>query len=80
MAKWRDRDGQHQRVLGKVWSGRERPAAGYLTKQGAQRELDEILTEARRKQLVGVGGSVRGVSFEEAARESPRYVEHDRRP
>lgn len=78
MAKWRDRDGQHQRVLARVWTQRTRPPAGYLTKQGAQTELDEILAEARRKQLVGVGGGARGVSFEDAAQEWLRYVEHDR--
>ena len=57
MAKWRDAKGQHQRVLGKAWKGRGRPTAGYLTKQAAQRELDEILAEARRSQIVGPSGA-----------------------
>ena len=79
MAKWRDAQGQHQRTLGKVWSGRGRPTAGHLTKQGAQRELDEILAEARRGQLVFSGRPVGGLSFADAAAEWLRYVEHDRK-
>src|ERR1700730_14954433 len=53
MAKWRGGGGPHQRVLGKVWSGRGKPAAGHMTKRGAQHALDEILTDARRGQLLG---------------------------
>lgn len=78
--KWRDAAGvEHLRVLGRVWTGKGRPAEGYLTKQEAQRQLDEILVQARR---VGPGARRavgRGVSFEEAAREWLRYVQHDRR-
>lgn len=51
MAKWRDAEGQHQIVLGKAWTKRGRPPEGYLTKQGAQRELDAILADARRSHL-----------------------------
>lgn len=79
MAKWRDAQGQHQRTLGKVWSGRGRPTSGCLTKQGAQRELDGILAEARRGQLVFSGRPVGGLSFADAAAEWLRYVEHDRK-
>ncbi|HEX3617743.1 MAG TPA: hypothetical protein VHU61_14480, partial [Solirubrobacteraceae bacterium] len=79
-AKWRDAAGiEHLRVLGRVWAGKGRPVEGYLTKQGAQRELDEILVQARR---VGPGARRavgRGVTFEDAAREWLRYVEPDRR-
>ena len=47
--KWRDAAGvEHKRVLGRVWSATGRPREGYLTKQQAQRALDEILAEARR--------------------------------
>jgi hypothetical protein len=53
MVKWRDARGQHQWVLGKVWTGRGKPAAGYLTKRGAQHALDEIPADARRGQLLG---------------------------
>src|SRR3954447_26859084 len=79
MAKWRDAAGQHQRVLGKAWAGRGRPAAGYLTKQLAQRELDAILADARRGQLLAPARPTGGVSFAEAAAEWLRYIEHDRK-
>jgi integrase len=79
MAKWRDAAGQHQRVLGKVWDGRGKPAAGYLTKRGAQAALDEILADARRGQVVGPVRPRGGVTFAEAAQEWLRYVEHDRK-
>jgi integrase len=79
MAKWRDAGGQHQRVLGKAWRGRGRPAPGSLTKQGAQRELDAILAEARRGQLVAPIHPVAGATFADAAAEWLRYIEHDRK-
>ena len=79
MAKWRDAEGQHQVVLGKAWTRRGRPAEGYLTKQGAQRELDAILVEARRNRITSTPRLASKVTFEEAAREWLRYVEHDRR-
>jgi integrase len=79
MAKWRDAEGQHQVVLGKAWTKRGRPAEGYLTKQGAQRELDAILADARRHRLTSQPRLASTVTFEEAAREWLRYVEHDRK-
>jgi len=79
MAKWRDVGGQHQRVLGKAWRGRGRPTPGYLTKQAAQRELDAILAEARRGQLVAPIRAAAGATFADAAAEWLRYVEHDRK-
>lgn len=79
VAKWRDAGGQHKRVLGKAWKGRGRPTAGYLTKQGAQRMLDEILAEARRGQLIAPTRPVAGTTFADAAAEWLRYVEHDRK-
>ncbi len=78
MAKWRDAAGQHQRVLGKVWTGRGRPADGYLTRRGAQEVLDQILADARRGQLLAPARPTGGVTFAEAAAEWLRYVEHDR--
>jgi integrase len=79
MAKWRDGEGQHQAVLGKAWTKRGRPAEGYLTKQGAQRELDAILADARRHRLTSQPRLASTVTFSEAAREWLRYVEHDRK-
>ena len=78
MAKWRDASGQHQRVLGRAWTSRGRPPEGYLTKQAAQRELDAILADARRGQLLAPSRPASGVTFAEAAAEWLRYVEHDR--
>ena len=76
--KWRDAAGvEHLKVLGRVHASRGR--AGHLTRQEAQRQLDEILAEARR---VGPGAR-RAVgaqpTFADAAREWLRYVEVDRR-
>lgn len=79
MAKWRDAKGQHQVVLGRVWTKRGRPPEGYLTKQGAQRELDAILADARRSSLTSRPRRSSTVTFGEAAREWLRYVEHDRK-
>jgi integrase len=79
MAKWRDAEGQHQVVLGKVWTKRGKPAEGYLTKQGARRELDAILADARRSHLTSRPRRSSTVTFAEAAREWLRYVEHDRK-
>ncbi|MGD0454834.1 MAG: tyrosine-type recombinase/integrase [Solirubrobacteraceae bacterium] len=78
--KWRDAAGvEHKKVLGRVWSGAGRPREGYLTKQQAQRALDEILADARR---VGPGARRRIGSqpiFADAALEWLRYVEFDRK-
>lgn len=79
MAKWRDAEGQHQVVLGKAWTKRGKPAAGYLTKQGAHRELDAILADARRHRLTSQPRLASTVTFAEAACEWLRYVEHDRK-
>ncbi len=79
-AKWRDAAGvEHLRVLGRVWTGKGRAPEGYLTKQQAQRMLDELLAEAR---TVGPGARRavgRQVTFADAAAEWLRYVEVDRR-
>jgi integrase len=78
-AHWRDAAGrQHEKVLGRVWTRRGRPAEGYLTKQGAQQLLDEILVQARQ---AGPDTARRShdVTFADAAAEWLRYVEHDRR-
>ena len=47
--KWRDAAGvEHKKVLGRVWTGKGRPRAGYLTKSEAQRMLDELLVRHAR--------------------------------
>ena len=46
--KWRDHDGQHQRRLGFVWSGREDPPVGYLRRRDAEALLADLLVERRR--------------------------------
>jgi integrase len=79
VAHWRDAAGrQHKKVLGKAWTRRGRPAAGYLTKQGAQVLLDEILVEARKAGPHTARNS-HDATFADAAAEWLRYVEFDRR-
>jgi integrase len=78
-AHWRDGAGvQHEKVLGKVWSRRGRPAEGYLTKQGAQQLLDELLVGARKVGPRAARGA-HDASFADACAEWLRYVQHDRR-
>jgi Phage integrase SAM-like domain len=78
--KWRDAAGvKHKKVLGRVWTGKRRPPAGYLTKGQARRVFDELLVEARSvrpgaQRMVG-----RQVTFADAAAEWLHYVEFDRR-
>ena len=79
VAHWRDASGrQHKKLLGKAWTRRGRPAAGYLTKQGAQVLLDEILVEARKAGPQTARNS-HDATFSDAAAEWLRYVEFDRR-
>jgi len=76
-AKYRLPDGrQVQRRIGPAWTERGRPAAGYFTKRLAQAWLGELLHEARRGRLPGMVQT--GATFEDAAAEWLRYVEHDR--
>ncbi len=76
VAKWRDGAGQHKRVLGKAWTGKGRPADGYVTKRLAQQTLDEILADARRGQMVAP--TTTGVPFREAAEHWLQHGEHER--
>ena len=76
VAKWRDANGQHKRVLARAWTGKGRPPEGYLTKRGAQEALDTLLADARRGQLTGFART--GVAFREAAAEWLRHAEHER--
>jgi integrase len=76
-AKYRLPDGrQVQRKLGPAWTERGRPPAGYFTKRTAEEWLRGVLEQARRGTLPGMVRT--GVSFDEAADEYLRYVEHDR--
>jgi len=77
-AKYRLPDGrQVQRKIGPAWSGRGGPAAGYVTKRGAEDWLRRLLDEARRGVLPGMVRT--GATFADAAAEWLRYIEHDRR-
>ena len=63
-----------QRRLGRVWSKRSRPPAGYLTRAQAEARLAAIL--AGDDPLVNVEPS--HVTFRQACEERLRYLEHDR--
>lgn len=74
-AKLKLADGtQPQRRLGRVWTKRTRPPAGYLTRGMAEARLAAIL--AGDDALVNITPS--HVTFREACDERLRYVEHDR--
>ncbi|MDQ6750389.1 MAG: site-specific integrase [Actinomycetota bacterium] len=76
-AKYRLPDGrQVQKKVGPAWTGRGRPAAGYVTKRLAEAWLDDVLAQARRAELPGM--IVTGATLADAAAEWLRYVEHDR--
>lgn len=76
-AKYRLPDGrQVKRRIGPAWSGRGRPAAGYLTRRGAQSWLDEVLAQARCGELPGMVRT--GATFDEAVAEYMRWLEIDR--
>lgn len=63
-AKWRDATGQHEKRLGKDWSGTRQPSPGFLREKDAQAALEEILVDARR----GAAAQGRtGVTFEDVA-------------
>jgi hypothetical protein len=67
-AKYRLPDGrQVQKRIGPAWTGRGRPAAGYITKRGAEDWLRQVLDEARAGTLPGMVRT--GVTFETAAME-----------
>lgn len=76
-AKYRLPDGrQVQKRLGPAWTGRTRPAAGYLTKRLAEQWLADALAEARRGTLPGLVRT--GATVADAAAEFLRYIEQDR--
>ena len=65
-----------QKKIGPAWTGRGRPAAGYVTKRLAEAWLDDVLAQARRAELPGMVRT--GATVADAAAEWLRYVEHDR--
>lgn len=74
-AKLKLADGtQPQRRLGRVWTKRTRPPAGYLTRGMAEARLAAIL--AGDDALVNIAPS--HVTFRQACDEHLRYLEHDR--
>jgi integrase len=76
-AKYRLPDGrQVQRKIGPAWTERGRPAAGFVTKRLAEAWLQDTLGEARRGTLAGMVRT--GATFDDAAAEFLRYIEHDR--
>jgi len=76
-AKYRLPDGrQVQKKIGPAWTGRGRPAAGYVTKRLAEEWLRDVLDQARGGSLPGQVKT--GATFADAAAEWLRYVEHDR--
>jgi integrase len=76
-AKYRLSDGrQIQKKIGPAWTGRGRPAAGYVTKRLAEVWLDDVLAQVRRAELPGMVRT--GATVADAAAEWLRYVEQDR--
>ena len=76
-AKYRLPDGrQVQKKIGRAWSERGRPPAGYFTKRLAEDWLREVMDQARRGTLPGMVRT--GATFADAAAEWLRYIEHDR--
>ena len=74
-AKLKLADGtQPRRKLGKVWTKRSQPPAGYLTRAQAEARLGAILVGD--DPLVNVAPS--HVTFAHACAERMRYLEHDR--
>lgn len=76
-AKYRLPDGrQVQKKIAAAWTGRGRPAAGFVTKREAEEWLREVLHQASRGTLAGQTRT--GATFADAAAEWLRYVEVDR--
>ena len=75
VAKWRDGFGQHKKVLGRDWTEKGAPPAGYLHQKDAEAQLQAILTDARR----GVVEQVRtGVTFDVVAEDWLAWGVRDR--
>src|ERR1700744_6016522 len=62
--KWRDASGQHEKRLGRDWTGSGKPAPGFLREKEANAVLQAILVDARR----GATAQARtGVTFKDVA-------------
>jgi hypothetical protein len=76
-AKYRLPDGrQVQKTIGRVWTERGRPRAGYFTKRTAQAWLRDVLEQAERGVLPGMVRTRH--TFADAADEYLRYLTDDR--
>lgn len=76
-AKYRTGTGrQVQKKLGPAWTRRGRPPAGHLTRASAERWLCAALEEVRARTMGPLAGTP--ASFDVAAAEWLRHVEHDR--
>src|SRR4051812_29928248 len=67
---------QPQRRLGRVWTKRSKPPAGYLTASMAEARLRAIL--AGEDPLVTLQAPSAAVTFEQACDEYLRHIEHDK--
>ena len=73
--RWRDRNGEHRRVLGPDWTEKGKPPVGHFRKREAEQALQELLVKAR----AGEASRVRtGVTFKEAAEDWMRHGETER--
>jgi hypothetical protein len=68
---------QVQNRIGPAWSERGRTATGYFTKRTAEAWLRDLLEQARRGTLPGM--VLTGATFDDAAAERLRCIEHDRK-
>src|SRR5258708_125599 len=76
-AKYRLPDGREvKRRIGPAWTERGRPGTGFYTRRTAQAWLDEVLNQARRRELPGMVRT--GATFADATAEYMRWLEHDR--
>jgi integrase len=76
-AKYRVPDGRQVKArIGRAWTQRGRPAAGFYTRRTAQAWLDQVLAQARRGELAGMVRT--GATFADAVAEYMRWLEHDR--
>lgn len=76
-AKYRLPDGrQVHRTIGRAWTERGRPPAGYFTKRTAEAWLRDVLDQAANGTLPGLVRT--GVTFAVACEEYLRHLEHDR--
>jgi integrase len=62
--------------IGLLWTGRGKPATGYLTKSMAENRLREYLVRA---QMGEVPAKAERATLEDAINEWLRYIEHDRK-